>query len=151
MYDPLQLVPYPTLQRPLSPNDLARDLTSSQIHEHPLKQQKMARYISQRSRILTLERRLGFLTERGLSRTRSDLLPPEVLRMNASIDEIKKEYHTLTKEELVSSKSFDQAWRDLLFELKCLWPESVEQEGCVLDPELYSQPLVFHKAEDFLK
>lgn len=102
-----------------------------------------------RDKIRTLERQLGFYTERGLSRTPKNKLTPTLTRMIDAIDDIKKTYIKLNADELQNSEEFDTAWRALFWDLSTLWPESDENEDEALtDTECYPRRLVFLEAAD---
>ena len=101
-----------------------------------------------RDRIRSLERKLGFFTERGLSRTPNSMLGPGVVRMLVAIDEIKKRYQELSAEELRTSEAFDEACQDLLFKSNSLWPEPGAQQSPPSDPAFYPRPLAYLQDAD---
>lgn len=106
----------------------------------------MATRRGRRDKIRTLERKLGFLTERGLSRTSYARLTTEVIDMLKDIDKIKWYFYKLSEDELRASPAFDRAWRDLVWHLGLSvshWPEGVVWQTAPNDPELYPRPLAF--------
>lgn len=101
-----------------------------------------------RNTIGILERKLGFFTERGLSRTPSSQLSEGVKIMVEAIDRIKKGFSPCTAETLKNSKDFERAWKYALWESKDLWPGNKGKQTGAVDGGIYPRPLDYNDPTD---
>lgn len=104
----------------------------------------MARRREPRGRIRDMERRLGFFSERGLQRTKENELSADIKTMLDGIDRIKRDHLHLRVDELPTSRSLEDASRDLFWVIgPKMWPEVDVEAWICTDPEFYPRPLVF--------
>lgn len=108
----------------------------------------MARERSTQHRIGILERKLGFFTERGLSRTPSAHLPKRVQDMVEAMDEMKKGFIPCTTAILENSPDFERAWKHLLWQVKDLWHGDKGEQTLQIDIDLYPRPLNYDDPTD---